>query len=99
MTQHDWNDGAHRLGLFLNGEGITAPGPEGERVEDDSFLLLFNASPEDTVFRTPTRRFGTKWVLVFDTTDPGIAAGSLTVGAQAELTVTSRSLILLRRAD
>ena len=46
MTQHDWNSGAHVLGLFLNGEGITAPGPEGERVEDDSFLLLFNASAE-----------------------------------------------------
>ena len=47
MTQHDWNAGAHCLGLFLNGEGITAPGPEGERVEDDSFLLLFNASADD----------------------------------------------------
>ena len=50
MTQHDWNAGARRLGLFLNGEGITAPGPGGERVEDDSFLLLFNASAEDSAF-------------------------------------------------
>ena len=29
MTQHDWSSGAHVLGLFLNGEGITAPGPGG----------------------------------------------------------------------
>ena len=49
------------LGLFLNGEGITAPGPEGERVEDDSFVLLFNASGDDAGFRLPTRRFGARW--------------------------------------
>ena len=29
MTQHDWSTGAHWLGLFLNGEGIAAPGPGG----------------------------------------------------------------------
>jgi isoamylase len=99
MTQQDWAAGAHCLGLFLNGDGITAPGPEGERVEDASFLLLFNASAGDCEFRTPTRRFGAKWSLVFDTTDPTIEAGSVTVGPQGALTVGSRSLILLRRPD
>ena len=29
MTQHDWSEGAKCLGLFLNGEGIAAPGPGG----------------------------------------------------------------------
>jgi glycogen operon protein len=97
MTQHDWNAGAKLLGLFLNGVGITAPGPGGERVEDDSFLLLFNASPEDTVFSLPSRRFGRQWTLVFDTVDPD--ANSRTVPARGELMVAARSLSLLRRAD
>ena len=99
MTQHDWSGSAQRLGMFLNGDGITAPGPEGERVEDDSFILLFNASGEDCGFRLPTRRFGTQWSLVLDTTDPDAEAGSIIASAQEELTLTARSLKLLRRID
>ena len=43
MTRRDWQDGEHVLGMFLNGREIPTPGPRGEDVEDDSFLLLFNA--------------------------------------------------------
>jgi isoamylase len=96
MTQQDWNAGAQRLGLFLNGDEIAAPGPGGERVEDASFLLLFNASPEDTEFQMPSRRFGRQWQLVFQTLDP--AASAATVAARGRLVVASRSLALLRRA-
>jgi glycogen operon protein len=99
MTQHDWSTGAHRLGLFLNGDGITAPGPEGERVEDSSFLLLFNAAAEDARFNLPTRRFGAQWTLVLDTADPDAEPGSRTLRAQAPLDVTARSLVLLRRVE
>ncbi len=47
MTEADWNE--HRetcVGVFLGGDAIPTPGPRGERVVDDSFLLLINASPE-----------------------------------------------------
>ena len=99
MTQHDWGTEAHVLGLFLNGEGITAPGPEGERVEDDSFVLLFNASGDDAGFRLPTRRFGARWSVVLDTAEPDAEAGAVTASAQEELRLTARSLQLLRRID
>jgi isoamylase len=97
MTQQDWNAGAQRLGLFLNGDEITAPGPGGERVEDSSFVLLFNASPEDTACHLPSRRFGRQWSLVFQTSDP--AADSLIVAARGQLLLAARSLALLRRVD
>jgi glycogen operon protein len=99
MTQHDWNAGAHSLGLFLNGDGIAAPGPEGERVEDDSFLLLFNASADDVTFNVPSRRFGKQWSLVFDTADPDAQPGTRRFTAGGPLGLMSRSLVLLRRAD
>jgi isoamylase len=97
MTQQDWNAGAQRLGLFLNGEQISAPGPVGERVEDDSFLLLFNASGEDVGFSLPSRRFGKQWQLVLRTADPG--ADSVTVPARGALPLVARSMALLRRVD
>jgi glycogen operon protein len=99
MTQHDWSAGAQRLGFFLNGDGIAAPGPEGERVRDSSFLLLFNASAEDARFMLPSRRFGAHWTLVLDTADPGAEPSGRRVRAQAPVGVTARSLVLLRRVE
>ena len=79
MTGRDWNaSGAHVVGLFLNGEGLAAPGPQGERVEDDSFLLLFNASPDDCTFTIPSRRFGAAWTFVLSTADPDRPPGDET---------------------
>src|SRR3546814_17597114 len=44
MTDEDWSSGhALAIGLFLNGDSITDPDTRGQRIVDDSFLLLFNA--------------------------------------------------------
>ncbi len=100
MTGRNWNaSGGHVVGLFLNGEGLTAPGPQGERVEDDSFLLLFNASPVDCEFTIPSRRFGEAWTFVLSTAEPDRPAGDMTLRWHGELTVQARSLMLLRRAE
>ncbi|HWT22422.1 MAG TPA: glycogen debranching protein GlgX [Solirubrobacteraceae bacterium] len=100
MTGRDWNaSGAHVVGLFLNGEGLTAPGPQGERIEDDSFLLLFNASPEDCTFTLPSRRFGEAWTFVLSTAEPDRAPGGEPLKWHGKLNVTSRSFTLLRRAE
>src|SRR6202021_764018 len=48
MTDDDWAVGfAKSLTVFLNGAAITEPDPRGERIKDESFLLLFNASEMD----------------------------------------------------
>ena len=47
MTRRDWQSNQHVLGMFLNGGEIPSAGPRGEQIRDDSFLLLFNAEPED----------------------------------------------------
>ena len=96
----DWNaSGAHVVGLFLNGEGLAAPGPQGERVEDDSFLLLFNASPDDCTFTIPSRRFGVAWTFVLSTADPNRPPGDETHKWHSKVTLVSRSFTLLRRAE
>ncbi|KPC96241.1 hypothetical protein ADL27_04700, partial [Streptomyces sp. NRRL F-6602] len=51
MTQRDWDSAqARALTVFLNGNAISEPGPRGESIHDDSFLLMFNASPEPLEF-------------------------------------------------
>jgi glycogen operon protein len=96
MTQRDWSGGPPVLGMFLNGEEILTPGPEGERIVDDSFLVLFNAHHEDHTFSLPNRRFGERWTVEFDTADGDDVVGR-EARALADVTVTSRSVLLLRR--
>ncbi|MFH7339238.1 glycogen debranching protein GlgX [Streptomyces sp. KHY 26] len=99
MTQRDWNSArASALTVFLNGNAISEPGPRGERITDDSFLLMFNASPGPLDFRVPVHH-GRQWRVVVDTARPeGIAPGSgPKVGAGDRLVLDDRSLTVLQR--
>jgi glycogen operon protein len=97
MTRRDWQGGEHVLGMFLNGREIDTPGPRGEDIEDDSFLILFNAHHEERQFMLPRRRFGAQWTLELTTSDPSAAPGSTSYGARTEVAVISRSIVMLKR--
>jgi len=99
MTQRDWaNRVSGTLGVFLNGDEITETTREGEPIIDDCFLVLFNAHFEDVEMRLPNPSFGREWALELSTLDPDLAPGSATFHARDSLTVTARSLILLKRS-
>jgi glycogen operon protein len=98
MTRRDWHQGEPVLGVFLNGREIPTPGPRGEDVVDDSFLLLFNAHGEDRTFTLPRRRFGAQWALALSTAHPEAPPGSARYGARTEVAVEARSVLVLARA-
>jgi isoamylase len=99
MTRRNWQDGdARALGVFLNGQEIRRQTSEGERVSDDSFLLLLNAHHEPVAFTLPPRRFGARWAVELATAEPERRDETPTAAARDELAVESRSLLLLRRA-
>jgi glycogen operon protein len=100
MTDDDWHTGyAKSLAVFLNGDAITEPDPRGQRVRDDSFLLLINAHSEDISFTLPAAEFGERWEFSLDTADPDTVGHRKPVRAGDQVEVPSRSLIvLLRRA-
>ncbi|MGW6458236.1 glycogen debranching protein GlgX [Streptomyces sp. NPDC055078] len=99
MTQWDW-DAAHAkaLTVFLNGHAISEPGPRGERISDDSFLLMFNAGARELDFAVPVSH-GRQWQIVVDTARAqGVPPGGgeqVTAGDRVRL--AGRSLTVLRR--
>jgi isoamylase len=96
MTRRDWQNGeARALGLFLNGEEIRRKTRDGERVTDDSFLLLLNAHHELLAFTLPPRRFGARWLLELSTAEPESEAVRFPFRGLVPL--EARSLVLLRR--
>jgi len=99
MTRRDWQSGEPVIGLFLNGKEIPTPGPHGEDIEDDSFLLLFNAHDGDRSVVLPWPRFGSEWAYELSTDDPAAEAGSSRYGARTALTLTARSAVVLKRVS
>ncbi|MEU3948684.1 glycogen debranching protein GlgX [Streptomyces sp. NPDC029526] len=99
MTQRDWDSArASALTVFLNGNAISEPGQRGERITDDSFLLMFNASPKPLDFVVPVDH-GRQWQVVVDTARAdGVPPGT---GPKADagdrLTLPERSLTVLQR--
>jgi glycogen operon protein len=94
MTRRDWDNTESRaIGVFLNGEELKAETKDGERVRDESFLLLFNAHFEDITFRLPARRFGAHWEVVLTT---GWFEGER-LAPGADVLVETRSIAVLRR--
>ena len=102
MTGHDWQTSyARAVAVFLNGDAITEPGPRGEPVRDDSFLLLLNAHHEPLSFTLPGRRFGRRWAVIADTAGDaavgpaGPDGGDYRAAEVAEL--AGHSMMVLRR--
>jgi glycogen operon protein len=96
MTRHDWEVGGGLLGVFLNGREIADRTPEGEPIAGDSFLVLFNATPEAAEFRLPPRRFGLHWTLELATNPPDDEQGRACHAREPHV-VAARSLAVLRR--
>ena len=99
MTDDDWDAGfAKSLIVFLNGDAITEPDPRGERIRDESFLLLFNASELDLEFTIPPQRYGEQWVKVLDTALPVSAMPDAPAAKPGDaVPIQSRSMQVLGR--
>ncbi|HSH59699.1 MAG TPA: glycogen debranching protein GlgX [Acidimicrobiales bacterium] len=96
MSGEDWQTGTvTSIEVFLNGEAIQAPGPRGEQVVDESFLVLFNAHHEPMAFSLPDQRFGERWIRMIDTADSLFEGESAKAGDQ--VTAEGRSVVLMRR--
>ena len=97
MGDDDWDAGAARsVGIFLNGDAITDRDRRGQRVTDDSFLLLFNAHADPVDWTLP-KQWGQWWELIIETADP--ARGGEVLESSATIGVGGRSVVVLQHRD
>ncbi|HLI58881.1 MAG TPA: glycogen debranching protein GlgX [Solirubrobacteraceae bacterium] len=99
MTPRDWEHGEAALGMFLNGDAITSRGPQGQEIDDDTFVLLFNAHFEDRQFRLPRANMGRRWELELSTAEPDAEAGSASYGPRDLVDVIAHSITILKRVE
>jgi isoamylase len=97
MSDEDWREPAARcLGLRLAGDAIEEVDARGERLVDDTFLLLLNAHHEVAPFVLPAHRASVRWEVVLDTRAPGGTRRHRVMKGGEACDLEARSLSLLR---
>lgn len=85
------------VGVFLNGETIGGRDQRGQRIVDDSFLLIFNAHDEPVEWIVPTQ-YGDRWDIVLDTGAASIDDGDdSSRSGGSTISVAGRSVVVLSR--
>jgi len=97
MTEECWRDPHTRcLGLRLAGDAIPEMDVQGDRIADDTFLILLNAHHDPQPFLLPAHRPGVRWEVVLDSRTPdGRRRHRLMKGGEA-YDLDGRCLALLR---
>jgi glycogen operon protein len=96
MSDEDWHTGfAKSFAVFLNGEALQDVDAEGQRLQDDSFLLVFNAHDEPLPLTLPPPEFGDRWTAVINTAAGDEAGAAATAGSVVD--VEGLSLIVFSR--
>ncbi len=71
MTEENWQDPLARcIGLRLAGDAIEEVDARGERITDDTFLIILNSHHEPLSFILPAHRPGVRWEVLLDTRTP-----------------------------
>ncbi|MBP2436489.1 glycogen debranching protein GlgX [Microbacterium amylolyticum] len=98
MTEADWADAGQRtFGIFLSGGPLRAPGPRGDQVIDNSFVMWFNAADAEVTVSSPVEEFISRAEVVLST-DDDIALGDC-VSVGAETTLGPRTVVVLRSLE
>jgi glycogen operon protein len=98
MNDDDWNNSETRcFGLRLAGDAIEELDARGNRIVDDTLLILLNGHHEAIPFTLPAHRRKVRWEVVMDTNDSqfGKTAHRAMRGGDT-YDLKARSLVLLR---
>ncbi|MBS1527550.1 MAG: glycogen debranching enzyme GlgX, partial [Bacteroidetes bacterium] len=97
MTAEHWNqDFARSIAVFLNGHGLHAVNSEGEKVIDDNFYIIFNASDQAMEYKLPDEKYAPNWHIIFDTARYSQEEGQQKYKANEKIMIDGRSVILLQ---
>ena len=96
MDEDQWRDySLNSIMIFLNGHELPSRTREGQSVDDDSFLLLFNDFYEPVEFEFPERLRQMCWQTIIDTTEPKLLVAGSCYEGDRPIKIMARSLQVL----
>jgi isoamylase len=97
MTDEHWKQPYIRsLAYLLGGDAIATPDERGERIVDDTLLVLMNAHAEPVPYTLPDIDWGREWEILIDTAGASDAKRDR-LYARGQVEVAPRSLVVLSR--
>ncbi len=97
MSSEEWeHEFARCLGMYLSGAAIDDVGKHGRPIEDDDFLVLFNAGENEVAFTMPSIE-GEAWRGLVDTAEPDDTLPPRRYAAGDSYALQGRSLAVLTR--
>ena len=97
MSDEDWANGfARSLGLRLAGDAIEEVDARGNRIVDDTLLILLNAHHEPLPFLLPAHRRGVRWELVLDTRAASLRGHPVLIRGGRAYDLEARSMAVFR---
>jgi glycogen operon protein len=98
MSDEDWNNSETRcFALRLAGDAIEELDDRGNRIADDTLLILLNAHYETVSFTLPAHRRKLRWEVVLDSYDPNLDRKKRRLMRGGEIyDLKDRSLVVLR---
>jgi isoamylase len=100
MSEEEWDAGWVRtVGVRFGGEALNEFDANGDRIIDDTLLLLLNAHHDPLDFVLVSSRTTYRWERVFDTAHPKPDPEPLLYQAGSAYPLEGRSLALFRRVE
>ncbi len=98
MGDEEWTRPLVRsFGMLLAGDAMLEWNDEGERVYDDTFLLLFNGAPENLSFTLPEIPRPACWEVMLDTSRPAAEQEGRKLQPGSQMELEGRSMAVLRQ--
>ena len=96
MTEEAWQRSqVHTIGIVLAGDAIDEFNERGERISDETLLILLNADPQPIPFVIPGKEW--RWKMVFNTyEDRPTHVDRLATGGE-KVTLEERSVVVFQR--
>ncbi|MGK7890298.1 MAG: glycogen debranching protein GlgX [Leptolyngbyaceae cyanobacterium] len=100
MENRQWRDSSLKsISIFLNGQELNRPNYRGERVVDDSFLILLNDYHDSVDFEIPYPLWAMGWQTKIDTRHPLLLDNGPVYTGASKISLVARSLVLLQHLD
>lgn len=98
MNEESWKQSRiHNIGMILNGNGLDEYNDRGERVADDTLLILLNADSHPVHFTIP--EIGEQWEMILNTYSPKLKEIQKFAKSGEKYELQGYSVIMMRSSN
>jgi isoamylase len=96
MNADHWNNISTRaLGIYMDGRELRLVKENGDKIQDNTFFILFNANSDGINFKIPSGSYAFEWSKIIDTNETEEHGQDLKAGE--ELKLEGKSLMILKQ--